>query len=71
MKEGAVESHVVAAVGPLARGRGSASVVTIGEGGLLSEVTPDMAEAARLEVKKEKRRQNRAGIKERNYLGGL
>lgn len=65
---GLTEPHVVAAVGGL--GKGDGVVIVGGEGGL-EEVTFEQAQRARLEVRRQKRKQNRAAIKEKNFLGGL
>lgn len=60
--------HAVAAVGGL--GRGDGVVIVGGEDGL-AEITIEQAKRARQEVRMQKRRQNRATIKEKNFLGGL
>ncbi|KAF8432593.1 mitochondrial ribosomal protein L37-domain-containing protein [Terfezia claveryi] len=65
---GLSEPHAVAAVGGLGKGDG---VVLIGGENGLAEVTFEQAQKARLEIRMEKRKQNRAAIKEKNFLGGL
>ena len=61
--------HTVSAIGGL--GKDGSSTVTIGGEGGVSEVTVEQALLARKELRTQKRKGNRAGIKERNFLGGL
>ncbi|KAF8428996.1 mitochondrial ribosomal protein L37-domain-containing protein [Tirmania nivea] len=65
---GLSEPHAVAAIGGL--GNGDGAVIVGGEDGL-AEVTFEQAQRARQEIKRQKRKQNRAAIKEKNFLGRL